>query len=198
MHVARRLLTVAAAAAVVAFVAAPAGTAASGWFSFKRTSNTDSRLVFKWAYDTNPTVYTSPTWRAGSGSSTVCGEIGRGWLPLGWYDVWGHWNHYDALIKGRVIWLQNKRCGDGTLRTELFIHSEETAANGQSCPTGGDDPYCWEGWFDYYSNGCIKLAYPNAGYANDIGSAHWYWHNRFGSTLHGDHANLPSKLYVHT
>ena len=191
-----------AAATVVAgaclLLAAPSAVAATGWFSFTRANNTDSRLVYKWNTGTNPTVYESPTWRAGSGSSTTCGEIGRGWLPLGWYDIWGHWNSYDALIKGRVFWLQNKRCADGTLRTELFIHSEETAGNGQYCPTAGDDPYCWEGAFDYYSNGCIKLSHPNFGFGDHIGAAHWYWHNRYGSGAHGDHADLNDRLYVRT
>ena len=180
---------------VMLILAAPGCARASiGWFELDRTSNTSSTLRWKYALD-NDMVYTGASWRAGTGSTTACNQIGRGWLPVGWYDTWGHWNNYDGLIKGRVFYLQDKRCGDGTLRTELFIHSEETASNGQYCPTSGDDPYCWEGWTDYYSNGCIKLAHANAGFPDAIGEAHWEWHNRFGSPAHGSYG-LYHRLYV--
>jgi hypothetical protein len=180
---------------VTLILAAPGCARASiGWFELDRTSNTSSTLRWKYALD-NDMVYTGASWRAGTGSTTACNQIGRGWLPVGWYDTWGHWNNYDGLIKGRVFYLQDKRCGDGTLRTELFIHSEETASTGQYCPTSGDDPYCWEGWTDYYSNGCIKLAHANAGFPDAIGAAHWEWHNRFGSPAHGSYG-LYHRLYV--
>ena len=99
---------------------------------------------------------------------------GEGWLPSGWYSQWGHWNDYNgSAVKGRVWWLQDKYCSDGvTKRTELFIHSEETASNG--CRTGTsayDDPFCWER-LDYYSLGCIKIARPSpvASFPNDLES----------------------------
>jgi len=168
--------------------------ASIGWFELARTSNTNSTLWWKYALD-NDMVYTGSAWRAGTGSTTACNQVGRGWLPVGWYDTWGHWDNYDGLIKGRVFYLQDKRCGDGTLRTELFIHSEETASNGQYCPSGYDDPYCWESWIDYYSSGCIKLAHANNGFPDAIGAAHWEWHNRFGSGAHGSYG-LYHRLYV--
>ena len=192
MRTARWMLVLAVTASAALAATAPAQ---AGWFSFHRITNTGSELVWKWTSDTGR-LYTSPTWRAGSGTSTVCSEIGRGWLPVGWYDTWGHWNHYDGRIKGRVIYLQNKRCADGTPRTELFIHTEETAGNGQYCPYSSDDPYCWEGWFDYKSAGCIKVSYPRGGWPDDIGSVHWYWHNRGGSSSHGSYT-LDNRLYVH-
>ena len=57
-----------------------------------------------------------------------------------------------GTIKGRVFYLSNKPCWNGTWRSELFIHSEETAAQGQYCPTAYDDPFCWEGDYDYHSS----------------------------------------------
>ena len=194
----RRFVAAVLFALTAMVVGATPASASIGWFDFKRITNTNSTLWFKWSDNTNPElVQSSPGWRAGSGDSTACGYINHGWLPVGWYDGWGHWNNYDSLIKGRVFWVQDKRCGDGTLRTELFIHTEETAANGQSCPTAGDDPYCWEAVYDYNSGGCIKVAYPNNGFSDIIGQAHWYWHNRYGGSGHGTNPNPVHKLYVH-
>ena len=138
-------------------------------------------------------------WRAGSGQSGVHNDclIGQGWLPRGWYSQWGHFNHYDGTIKGRVWYWQDKWCHDGSaLRTELFTHTEETADNGQYCPTSGDDRYCWDGAYDYYSNGCIKIAYPHAGFPNDVGDAHWRYHNYGGSATHGYFTDS-NELYVY-
>jgi hypothetical protein len=115
-------------------------------------------------------------WRAGSGQVKDACQVGRGWLPTGYYDLWGHWNHYDSTIKGRVFYLSNKRCQYDVLRTELFIHTEETASTGQACTSAPDDPYCWEGDFDYESNGCIKVKQPNM----DMYEFHNWWHNKFG------------------
>jgi hypothetical protein len=130
-------------------------------------------------------------WRAGSGQVQDACQVGRGWLPTGWYDSRGHWNNYDATIKGRVFWISDKQCQYGTWRTELFIHTEETSTTGQYCPTAGDDPYCWEGDFDYESNGCIKIKQPNY----DMYNFHNWWHNKFGN-IHGDYPNINNNLWV--
>ena len=144
--------------ALVLSTAAPA-SAANGWWTFNRNTNLNSTLTWKWTYPPSPADY-SRSWRAGSGTTMDECEIGRGWLPAGWYAQKGHWDHYDgSKVKGRVWWIQDKTCRDGsTRRTELFIHSEETASNGQSCSSAYDDPFCWEREADYYSNGCIKVS----------------------------------------
>ena len=116
-----------------------------------------------------------------------------GWLPTGYYDLWGHWDNYNGAIAGRVFYLQNKPCWNGTWRTELFVHSEETAGQGQYCPTAGDDPYCWEGAYDYYSNGCIKVS--RAGYPSDLRLVHDGWHSKSSDYRHG-YFTINNWLYV--
>jgi hypothetical protein len=194
-----RRAVVALAATTTALLACGSVTAANGWWTFDRNTNLNSTLTWKWTYPPSPTQY-SHGWRAGSGSSTNECRRGEGWLPAGWYAQWGHWNHYGgSAIKGRVWWLQDKYCYDGvTKRTELFIHSEETADNGQACTSAWDDPFCWEREADYYSLGCIKLARPSpvASFPSDLGSAHSYYHTYGGSSEHGDLPNDAYELYV--
>ena len=103
------------------------------------------------------------SWRAGSGftrRSTDACRRNDGWLPDGTYrprlvaDYWGN------LIKGRAIMLGQKACANGTMRTDLFIHTEQGAANRQ-CPDRPGDQVCrWEypRINDYRSYGCIKLS----------------------------------------
>jgi hypothetical protein len=179
--------------AVVAALGSPA--AASGYytyFEFARQTNIASTLRMVWQQQ--PGKFSSVSWRAGSGTSTDACWIGHGWLPIGWYDLNGHWNNYDGTIKGRVFYLQNKQCWNGTWRTELFVHSEETADEGQYCPSPGDDPYCWEGDFDYYSNGCIKVS--RAGNPSDLRLVHDGWHEKSGDYRHGSFV-IDDWLYVH-
>jgi hypothetical protein len=187
---ARLLLFVGAAIAATAIAVAPAS--AHGHFEFHRTSNLNSSLVWVYYPSSNPTAYYSPTWRAGSGDSTNCSYIGHGWLPLGWYDVWGHWAHYDSTIKGIATQLQNKACADGTLRTQLFIHTKETANWGNSCET-----YCFDQSTDYYSNGCIKVSHSGYGFPDDIRTADWWWRNRDGFSFEGS-KTVNDALYVHS
>jgi hypothetical protein len=78
------------------------------------------------------------------------------------------------------------------LRTELFIHSEETSDEGQYCPTPYDDPFCWEGDFDYYSHGCIKLAHAPP-WPSDVAQANYDWDGWDGR--HG-YFTAGSALYV--
>jgi hypothetical protein len=189
------------AALVLCSTVAPA-SAANGWWTFDRTTNLNSTLSWKWTYPPSPAEY-SRSWRGGSGTTMDECQIGRGWLPAGWYAQKGHWNHYDgSKIKGRVWWVQDKTCKDGSARrTELFIHSEETASNGQSCTSTYDDAFCWERESDYYSNGCIKLARPSpvASFPNDLGSAHTTYHDFGGKGGHRayDTADV-NELYVYS
>jgi hypothetical protein len=189
---------VALAALVTALTCAGSAQAANGWWAFERVTNIDSTLSWKWTYPPSAAEY-SRSWRAGSGTSSYECRPAEGWLPAGWYSQWGHWNQYDgSAVRGRVWWLQDKYCRDGvTRRTELFIHSEETSSNGQSCTSAYDDPFCWERTADYYSLGCIKLARPSpvANFPNDLGNAHSVYHNYGGSGGHGAFTDA-YELYV--
>jgi hypothetical protein len=172
------------AGAIAATALALPGTASAyhTWLEFTRQSNTWSPLTMAW--ELGPGRYETQTWRSGSGVSTDACWVGHGWLPAGWYDLHGQWDYFDgSAIKGRVFYLQNKPCWNGTWRTELFVHSEETAGQGQYCPTPYDDPFCWEGDFDYYSSGCIKLS--RAGSPSDLRQVHDGWHAKSGDYRHG-------------
>ena len=175
-------LALAGAAVAAALVAATNASAYPTWFELTRQSNTWSPLTL--VVDYGGGHYDTTTWRAGSGVSQDACWIGHGWLPAGYYDLHGHWDYYDgSAIKGRVFYLQNKPCWNGTWRTELFIHSEETGGQGQYCPTAGDDPFCWEADFDYYSSGCIKVS--RAGAPSDLRQVHDGWHAKSGDYRHG-------------
>lgn len=183
----KRIATIVATAVALA-AAAPAS---AGNFDFKRVTNANSTLKWMWACGTG---VCSTSWRAGSGTTTNECERDRGWLPAGWYNRHAVYHNYDSTIKGRAFWVEDKRCYNGMWRTELFIHTEETASQGQSCPTSGDDPYCWEGDSvtpsDYTSQGCIKLS------PTHIGQAHNHLHDttKGGSS---SHSALTMWLNVH-
>ncbi len=168
-----------------------------GWFDYARNnSNTNGTLTWKYTIDYQPSVY-SRSWRAGSGSALndqkqITGVRPGGWLPTGWYSIRGHWNDYNgSAIYGRVWYLSDKVNSAGDLRTGLFVHSEETPSNGQSSTY---EPQRWDGSSDYYSNGCVKVAY--GGNMDDV---HWYWYYKGGSTAHGSGLPYPLTymLYVH-
>jgi hypothetical protein len=181
------------AAVVAALTAVPGASAYYTSFDFARQTNSASTLTIVW--QPIPGHFATASWRAGSGTSTDACWIGHGWLPAGRYDLNGHWDYYNgSAIKGRVFYLQNKQCWNGTWRTELFIHSEETADQGQYCPTVYDDPFCWEGDSDYYSAGCIKLS--RAGFPSDLRLAHDAWHAKSGDNRHGSFW-INDWLYVH-
>jgi hypothetical protein len=113
---------------------------------------------------------------------------------IGFAPNCGHWDNFDgAAIKGRVFLLQDKPCWNGTWRTQLFVQSEETANQGQYCPTPYDDLFCWEGDSDYYSAGSIKLS--RAGNPSDLGLAHSGWHGKSGDYRHG-YFTIGGWLYV--
>ena len=166
----------AALIAMFAF-AGEASATTNVFFAFHRYGNTNSYLTINLQDTNSGAIIGQRGFRAGSGTSTDECALRQGWLPAGWYDLRGHFDYYNgSLIKGRVWQLSDKRCygGTGNLRTELFIHSEETSDNGQYCPTPYDDHFCWEGDFDYYSNGCIKLAHAQP-YPSDIAKADNDW-----------------------
>lgn len=184
--------TIACAIATLALVLPATASPYYTWFEFTRQSNTWSPLTMAW--ELGPGWVQTATWRAGSGVSTDACWVGHGWLPAGFYDLRGQWDYFDgSAIKGRVFYLQDKPCWNGTWRTALFVHSEETAAQGQYCPTAGDDPFCWEGDFDYYSSGCIKVS--RAGNPSDLRLVHDGWHGKSGDGRHGSFSRA-NWLYV--
>ncbi|MEU0163186.1 hypothetical protein ABZ154_31405 [Streptomyces sp. NPDC006261] len=99
------------------------------------------------------------TWRAGSGNgSTNACKPNAGWLPNGSYKIEFHKKNFNgSAIKGYVIKLQDKKCSNGTKRTELFIHSEMQKNGKQGPKRGKDSPWRWDGNGDYKSLACIKL-----------------------------------------
>jgi hypothetical protein len=112
--------------------------------------------------DGSRTLVEHLSWRAGSGftrhSTNAC-RRNDGWLPNGYYAPRLHANYQGSLIKGRAIFLGAKRCADGTMRTDLFIHTEQGDRNRQ-CPDRPGDQVCrWEypRIDDYRSFGCVKL-----------------------------------------
>jgi hypothetical protein len=124
-----------------------------------------SRLVWRvWRHqDGRRTLVEQDAWRAGSGftphSTNAC-KKNDGWLPNGGYRPRLHANYWGSLIKGRAISLGAKQCANGTLRTDLFIHTEQGDRNSQ-CPDRAGDQVCrWEypRINDYRSFGCIKLS----------------------------------------
>ena len=104
------------------------------------------------------------TWRAGSGfggphTRDACYR-NRGWLPNGVYSFVQHENYWGSLIKGRAFSLGSKACHDGTVRTDLFLHTEQGDRNTQCADRKGDQVCRWE-WpkfNDYRSAGCIKMS----------------------------------------
>ncbi len=109
-------------------------------------------------------VVASQSWRAGSGlpggSATNPCVKGHGWLPNGRYSLRQYDDYAGNLIHGRAFRLSDKRCPNGTLREELFIHTEAGAGNTQ-CADGPGDQICrWEypKVNDYTSHGCIKMS----------------------------------------
>ena len=104
------------------------------------------------------------SWRAGSGlagrpATNECAKE-RGWLPDGRYSFIQYHNYWGSLIRGRALHLGNKACRDGTLRTELFIHTETGSHNKQCRDRKGDQRCRWEypRINDYKSHGCIKMS----------------------------------------
>ncbi len=82
----------------------------------------------------------------------------NGWLPDGTYQPRLVRDYGGNLIKGRAIYLGQKPCANGTMRTDLFIHTEQGAGSRQ-CPNRPGDQLCrWEypRINDYRSYGCVE------------------------------------------
>ena len=109
-------------------------------------------------------VLSRGSWRAGSGlpgdSTTNSCVKGHGWLPDGRYRVRQYDDWAGNLIHGRVFRLSDKRCVNGTLREQLFIHTEAGPGNSQCADVPGDQLCRWEypKINDYTSHGCIKMS----------------------------------------
>jgi len=119
------------------------------------------------------------SWRAGSGNgSTDSCYRNNGWLPNGYYDTTLYMNYNGSVIDGVAFRLSDKKCHNGTPRTELFVHSEMTTSGGQNCNVERE---CWNGNGDYKSAGCIKLK------PADIKSLASYYrqYHAAGSTIRG-------------
>lgn len=149
-------------------VLAPAGTASSETRPLRATITFDKnwrdphRSTLTWEVWRGRQLVESRSWRAGSGftqhSTNACRK-NDGWLPDGSYRPRLYADYWGSLIKGRAIGLGQKPCADGTMRTDLFIHTEQGAASRQCPDTRGDQPCRWEPRFnDYRSYGCIKLS----------------------------------------
>jgi hypothetical protein len=112
-------------------------------------------------------VLAHDSWRAGSGlpgdsTENACVK-GHGWLPDGTYSLLQYPDYHGNLIHGRAFRLNDKRCANGTLREQLFIHTEAGAGNTQCADARGDQLCRWEypKTNDYTSHGCIKLSPPD-------------------------------------
>jgi len=120
---------------------------------------------------------------SGDGTGDECASF-HGRLPNGWYNLKSPYYHSDnktGTVAGRSWQLSDKQCYNGTIRNDLFIHTEQTSTNEQYC-TSGDSPYCWDDSNDYKSVGCVKASYPNNGFPNSIGVLDSWWHSVGGTT----------------
>jgi len=130
-------------------------------------------------------------WRTGSGNFGP-GDRGhgdprneclsnRGHAPRGSYRMRTppyHQMHFNGSeIKGRVWRLDDKKCNYGTtVRTELFVHTEELSNHGQD---PNREAFRWDGPNDYRSEGCWKVARHENGGDNGVALMAIYW-NHFG------------------
>ena len=164
------LLALVAGLAVVPVSTPPAGAQDSYRYAvitFHKNYKNTFRSTLTWQVvkvtGTKRTTVDRREWRAGSGyfrdSTNSCAK-NRGWLPNGGYQPRLARDYQGNLIKGRAIYLGNHRCHNGTMRTDLFIHTEQGAGSRQ-CPNRKGDQLCrWEypAYNDYRSYGCIKLS----------------------------------------
>src|SRR6478736_6395548 len=135
---------VAGMCALAGLVATPsaqaAGSSRYAVITFHKNYGNTFRSALTWQVfrvsDGKRTTLVSQQWRAGSGyfrDSTNACRKNRGWLPDGTYRPRLFRDYHGNLIKGRAILLGQKRCADGTMRTDLFIHTEQGAGSRQ-CP----------------------------------------------------------------
>jgi hypothetical protein len=168
----RALIAACCVLGVALYLPSTGASAITSWLSYtKNHSEINGHIVLLCPY----TGCIGPSFRGGSGNGNRDGCQTNAWIHNGRHDIdlnWpyginGHADHFDGGpngIHGRVWAIKNYDCdGNRTkypLRTGLFIHSEETPSQGQTC--GGSTAYienqCWDGVNDYYSYGCIKIA----------------------------------------
>jgi hypothetical protein len=152
----RRLIAFASAMllAMVGAVAVVVGTEDVGyadsyafWFVKNGADQTNSTLA--WA---NVAWTQGGSWTAGSGrpgydechTSAMSPIDHGGWLPNGTWQVnlaGSSYNYQGQSVKGPAIRLYDRRCFNGTMRTEIFIHSAFPWATSQ-----------------YLSQGCVKVS----------------------------------------
>jgi hypothetical protein len=169
-------------------VAGPASSASFPWkatitFDKFQGNQFDSKIVWRLFQHQGSAwkLVETHSWRAGSGLPGKGGEDqcawSRGWLPNGVYHL-RQSNHYRGnVIHGRVFRLDNKNCGNGNVRHDLFLHSEQTVGNGQCKDRRGDQNCRWE-WpriNDYKSLGCIKMA------PKDLAQLTYLFHRHFAA-----------------
>lgn len=128
-------------------------------FDKNPTNPLNSTLTLRvWYNQPGPITAYQKTWRAGSGNGSTNACTKRaGWLPNGSYSM-TMLDNKTGTVRGDVLQLPDKNCGNGTYRTELFIHSETNTDGTQCAARSGEDRDCrWEGDADFSSWGCIKL-----------------------------------------
>lgn len=115
----------------------------------KGVSITKGNLKLRKLYS-NCTRKTLGSWRAGSGTVKNSCTKNKGWLPNGTYPNKAagspytnikYYSNHTGVIKGKAWYVGNHKCSNGTVRTELFVHTKTP----------------WPGTSGYYSNGCIKV-----------------------------------------
>jgi hypothetical protein len=153
-------------------LAAPAESASPPWrgvltFDKNWQNQFDSELTWTLYHresDGRWKAVETRSWRAGAG---LPGKVGRnscatskGWLPNGTYRLRQNDESGGRLIKGRAFRLDDKACPSGTVRHNLYVHTEQGPGNAQCRDRRGDQRCRWE--FprvnDYKSLGCIKMS----------------------------------------
>jgi hypothetical protein len=187
----KKLLALVAVLAVVltpVLVASPASSSGFPWratitFDKNEKNQFDSRIIWRLYEKQGATekLVETKSWRAGSGLPGKGGENqcawSRGWLPNGTYRLRQYNNYPGNVIHGRAFRLDNKNCGNGNVRHDLFLHTEQTAGNGQCKDRKGDQSCRWE-WpkiNDYKSLGCIKMA------PGDLAQLTYLFHKHFAA-----------------
>ena len=110
------------------------------------------------------TLVEERSWRAGGGlprkgGTDACARS-VGWAPDGSYRITLHRDYGGNVIKGGVFRMEDKACRNGTVRQNLFLHTEQGPGSRQCADGKGDQSCRWE-WpriNDYKSNGCLKMA----------------------------------------
>jgi hypothetical protein len=179
-----RLGALAATAALslgtVVCLVTPANAATNPYFfSFAKTNSTPtsnpSSSLFWWHNNPNPDYPPKiiAHWQAGSGQSTNSCTKNVGWLPNGNYKITQAFLNHSGTVTGPALELSDHACSNGTMRTELFIHSSYPWSSGH-----------------YMSNGCLKLSStgsPSTAGGN-IKAAYNDWVNIYPLTKSSGHA----------